>query len=251
MREAKQNTSWINRNEEYENAVSSFVKALLNPDPENQFLKDFLPFQQRVARIGLWNSLSQTLLKLTCPGVPDIYQGNELWDFSLVDPDNRRPVDYLRRQQTLESVRGSGDSEEYSAARLMENPEGGRMKLHLTAKALLLRQQHPKLFQDGEYLPLAVSGTKADHVVAFTRKLGTDILLVVAPRLITGLVNDNDGDYPPIGIRVWGDTRISLPSCACPKKYCNVLTGKLIEAGSEVNVAEILADFPVALCMLS
>ena len=249
MREAKQNTSWINRNEEYENAVSSFVKALLNPDPENLFLNDFLPFQRRVARIGLWNSLSQTLLKLTCPGVPDIYQGNELWDFSLVDPDNRRPVDYILRQRVLEAVRESGDdSEASSVARLLETPEDGRMKLHVTRRALLLRQQHPKLFADGEYLPLAVSGTRADHVVAFARKLGTDTLLVVTPRLVAGLVND--GDYPPIRACVWGDTSISLPTGDSPKKYRNILTGKLVEAGAEVEVAEILSDFPVALCLL-
>ena len=102
IREAKKNTSWINRNTEYEAAVSSFVWTLLKPGAKNRFLDDFLPFQRRVARIGLWNSLSQTLLKLTCPGVPDIYQGNDLWDFSLVDPDNRRPVDYCRRQQMFE-----------------------------------------------------------------------------------------------------------------------------------------------------
>ena len=107
IREAKQNTSWINRNTEYETAVSSFVKMLLTPSTQNRFLSDFVPFQHRVARIGLWNSLAQTLLKLTCPGVPDIYQGNELWDFSLVDPDNRRPVDYTRRQQMLQRIRTS------------------------------------------------------------------------------------------------------------------------------------------------
>jgi (1->4)-alpha-D-glucan 1-alpha-D-glucosylmutase len=249
LREAKQNTSWVNRNEEYEKAVSSFVKALLDPDPENQFLKDFLPFHRRIARIGLWNSLSQTLLKLTCPGVPDIYQGNELWDFSLVDPDNRRPVDYIRRRQILESIRESGDnSAPFPVARFLESPEDGRMKLHLTQRTLLFRQQHFKLFEDGEYLPLAVSGTKADHVVAFVRRLGADSLLVVTPRLVAGLVND--GDYPPLGAHVWGDTRISLPYGASLKKYRNVLTGKLFEAVTEVSVAEILLDFPVALCIL-
>src|ERR1700692_4855594 len=101
IREAKENTSWINRNASYENAVSSFVKKLLTPGTKNRFFNDFVAFQRRIARIGFWNSLSQTLLKLTSPGVPDIYQGNEVWDFSLVDPDNRRAVDYGRRRSIL------------------------------------------------------------------------------------------------------------------------------------------------------
>ena len=145
IREAKQNTSWINRNTEYETAVSSFVRTLLNPAAKNRFLDDFVPFQRRVARIGLWNSLSQTLLKLTCPGVPDIYQGNELWDFSLVDPDNRRPVDYIRRQQMFESIRVWGnDPDALSIGRLLETPEDGRLKMYLIWRTLCLRQQQAR-----------------------------------------------------------------------------------------------------------
>src|SRR5208282_6643120 len=171
IREAKQNTSWINRNAEYEAAVSLFVAALLDPNSNRRFLSGFLPFQRRVARLGLWNSLSQTLLKLTCPGVPDIYQGNDLWDFSLVDPDNRRPVDYIRRQQMFESIRVWGSEPDLlSIGRLLETPEDGRLKLYLIWKILRFRQQQPDIFQQGEYLPLAVEGAKADHVVAFARK---------------------------------------------------------------------------------
>jgi (1->4)-alpha-D-glucan 1-alpha-D-glucosylmutase len=249
IREAKQKTSWINRNAEYEAAVSSFVKALLTPDPENPFLNDFLPFQRRVARIGMWNSLSQTLFKLTCPGVPDLYQGNELWDFSLVDPDNRRPVDYDRRQQIFEDVRQWADASNASSlARSLETPEDGRMKLYLTWKILQLRQQQPNLFRDGGYLPLTVAGAKADHVVAFARKSATATLLVIAPRLVAGLLQD--ADLPPIGCQIWDDTTVALASCECRKKYRNVLTGKILEVGATISVSDVLAEFPVAICLL-
>jgi (1->4)-alpha-D-glucan 1-alpha-D-glucosylmutase len=249
IREAKQNTSWINRNTEYENAVLSFVRTLLKPDPKNRFLDDFLPFQRRVARIGLWNSLSQTLFKLTCPGVPDIYQGNELWNFTLVDPDNRRPVDYIRRQQLFECIRGWGDAPDASLMqRLLETPEDGRMKLYLTWRTLCLRRQQPNLFQEGEYLPLAVAGAKADHVVAFARKSETTTLLVVAPRLVAGLLNSTD--LPPIGPRIWEDTLVVLPSGDFHTGYRNVLTGKFLGSRSEISVSEVLSEFPVALCLL-
>jgi len=249
IREAKQNTSWINKNAEYETAVLSFVRALLNPDPKNRFLNDFLPFQRRVARIGMWNSLSQTLFKLTCPGVPDIYQGNELWDFSLVDPDNRRPVDYIHRQQVFESICGWSNFPDVSSmASLLQTPEDGRVKLYLTWKTLCLRRQQPSLFQEGEYLPLAVAGTKADHIVAFARKSGATTLLVIAPRLVAGLLNNTD--VPPIGSRIWKDTRVVLPAGDCRTRYRNMFTGRLLDSSAEIRVAEAFAEFPAALCLL-
>ena len=163
IREAKQNTSWINRNGEYEAAVSSFVKALLSPDEQNRFLNDFVPFQRRIARIGLWNSLSQTLLKLTCPGVPDIYQGNDLWDFSLVDPDNRRPVDYGRRLQVFESVRRlSGEPDTASVAELLETPEDSRLKLYVIWKTLCLRKEYPGALSVGRLCSFGSSGNKGE-----------------------------------------------------------------------------------------
>jgi (1->4)-alpha-D-glucan 1-alpha-D-glucosylmutase len=248
IREAKQNTGWINRNMEYEAAVLSFVRALLTRDPKNRFLADFLPFERRVARLGLWSSLSQTLFKLTCPGVPDIYQGNELWDFSLVDPDNRRPVDYIRRQQLFECVSGWGESPDASAiASLLETPEDGRMKLYVTSRALGLRQRQPNLFQEGQYLPLAVTGAKADHAVAYARRLGATTLLVIAPRLVAGLLKDSD--LSPIGSQIWEDTHVVLPTSDGRKMYQNVLTGELLDAGAEIFVSEVLAKFPLALCL--
>jgi (1->4)-alpha-D-glucan 1-alpha-D-glucosylmutase len=254
IREAKQTTSWINRNTEYENAVSSFVRTLLNPAAENRFLDDFVPFHRRVARIGLWNSLSQVLLKLTCPGVPDIYQGNELWDFSLVDPDNRRPVDYIRRQQMFESIRVWGnDPHALSIGRLLETPEDGRLKIYLIWKTLCFRQQQADLFQQGEYLPLEVEGTKAKHVVAFARKFETTRALVVVPRLIAGLLNDID--LPPIGPRIWDETHVLLPFRSGSEKCRNAFTGEVLDLQNtgeyaKIRVSKALAEFPVALCLL-
>jgi (1->4)-alpha-D-glucan 1-alpha-D-glucosylmutase len=254
IREAKQNTSWLNRNTEYETAVSSFVRTLLNPDTKNRFLSDFVPFQRRVARIGLWNSLSQTLLKLTCPGVPDIYQGNELWDFSLVDPDNRRPVDYVRRRQMFESIRGWGtDPDVLSIGRLLDTPEDGRLKLYLIWRTLCVRQQHADLFRQGEYLPLAVEGAKANHVVAFVRNSGTASVLVVVPRLVTGLLNDID--LPPIGPKIWEDTHVLVPIGSSSKNYRNAFTGEVLDLQktdgyAKIDFSKALAEFPVALCLL-
>jgi (1->4)-alpha-D-glucan 1-alpha-D-glucosylmutase len=247
IREAKRNTSWINRNTEYEAAVSSFVKALLAPGEKNRFLNDFVPFQRRVARIGLWNSLSQTLLKLTCPGVPDIYQGNELLDFSLVDPDNRRQVDYLRHQQLFEGVRGGSNVPDASSiSRLLEAPEDGQIKLYLIWRTLELRKLQPNLFQQAEYVPLEIAGAKANHLIAFARRFESSRLLVIVPRLVAGLLNPNQSDLPPIGLQIWGDTHILLP-CGCREKYRNVLTGEVLDLEAQMSVSQALGNFSVGL----
>ena len=252
IREAKQNTSWINQNNEYELAVFSFIEALLDPSAENQFLRDFLPFQERIARIGLWNSLSQSLLKLVAPGVPDIYQGNEVWDFSLVDPDNRRPVDYNQRQKTFENIQNLGGSDK-SMSRMLETPETDELKLYVIAKTLCLRKQLPELFQQGEYVPLRVEGSKARHAVAFIRTLHDKSVLLLVPRLIAGLLGTRES--PPIGPEVWEDTEIVLP-VAAPTNYRDVFAAETFEvsnykpsSGRRIPVAELLRHFPVALCL--
>jgi (1->4)-alpha-D-glucan 1-alpha-D-glucosylmutase len=252
IREAKENTSWINRNIEYETAVSSFVKALLAPGLKNRFLPDFVAFERHVARIGLWNSLAQTLLKLTCPGVPDIYQGNDLWDFSLVDPDNRRPVDFTRRVEMLHSLRGRGDALRGEDLRdLLKTPEDGRPKLYLIWRALSLRQQQPDLFQQGEYIPLRAEGARADHVVAFARKFGTAMALVVVPRQVGALLGDSD--LPPVGPEFWGDTSVLLPFHF--ENLQNLFGAGIVipeenEGHAKIAVSRLLEDFPVALCLL-
>ena len=194
------------------------------------------------------------------PRRPDIYQGNELWNLSLVDPDNRRQVDYGRGQQMFQSLRKAGsDPTPATLSSLLETPEDGRIKLYLTWRALCLRQQQPELFQEGEYVPLTVQGARADHVVAFARKSKTSTVLVVVPRLVAGLLNDND-DVPPIGSRIWGDTHILIPFCSCSQKYQNVVTGEVLDANESgvqkredyetIAVSDLLARFPVALCLL-
>jgi (1->4)-alpha-D-glucan 1-alpha-D-glucosylmutase len=251
IREAKENTSWINRNALYEGAVSSFVEKLLTPGAKNRFLNDFIPFQRRIARIGFWNSLSQTLLKLTSPGVPDIYQGNDVWDFSLVDPDSRRPVDYASRREMFESMRGwSSEPEASAATRLLETPEDGRLKLYAIWKTLCLRKEQPEIFRQGDYLPLAVQGAQADHIVAFARKFENKNVVVIIPRLVASLLNE--GETAPIGPEIWRDTQILVPSCVCCASYRNGFTGEILDLPKSgdagiIGVAEAMARFPVAL----
>jgi (1->4)-alpha-D-glucan 1-alpha-D-glucosylmutase len=249
MREAKQHTSWINRNEDYETAVSSFVRDLLTPGESNLFLHDFLPFQSRVARLGLWNSLSQTLLKLTVPGVPDVYQGNDLLDLSLVDPDNRRPVDYLRRHQILKTLAAAGSLDHSLASSSIASVDD-RLKLFVTREALRVRKRCPELFRQGEYLPLAAHGAKSNHAIAFVRKLGAFSVLVVVPRLIATLVGENQG--APIGPDIWKDSYLQLPPCGCLPTYRKAFSGSLLqtrigEAGPQISLGDALAEFPVGL----
>jgi hypothetical protein len=167
---------------------------VLDRERSRAFFENFLPFQQRIARLGLLNSLSLTLLRLTAPGVPDIYQGCELWDFSLVDPDNRRPVDFERRRMLLQALDGVGLGAPQRGESRTPSPNGlgavlddGRAKLHLIRRALHLRRQRPELFTDGDYRPLAVEGPHAERLCVFSRSLGGRSLVVIVPRLLAGL----------------------------------------------------------------
>jgi (1->4)-alpha-D-glucan 1-alpha-D-glucosylmutase len=191
LHEAKLNTSWIQPNEEWDAAMHDFVRGILDSSPRNKFLPSFLPVVQDIARLGAINSLTQTLLKLTSPGVPDIYQGNEIWDFSLVDPDNRRPVDYKRRREMLEALSASTPDE------LMQNWPDGRIKMFLMRQVLQFRRKHVDLFQRGEYLPLAASGTFAECCVSFARRLGNQWIVVIAPQLSTSSPVGDPGRYRP------------------------------------------------------
>ncbi|SOD40019.1 malto-oligosyltrehalose synthase [Nitrosovibrio sp. Nv4] len=249
-REAKVNSSWINPNREYEEATQDFVRTLLSPQSVNLFLRDFLPFQQRIAWLGAFNSLSQLLLKLTSPGVPDIYQGNEVWDFSLVDPDNRRRVDYRERCAALRAIRSMDEGASTCAQRLMENMRDGRIKLYLTWKALIFRRECEQLFRDGDYVPLKAHGRRAEHVCAFARHHGNETLLVVVPRLFDKLIREH-GQFP-VGEALWAGTWLELPPDSLHEKWTNVLTGETFtgqrpreERGLEL--AQIFRTFPYAL----
>ncbi|HSD51652.1 MAG TPA: malto-oligosyltrehalose synthase, partial [Candidatus Methylomirabilis sp.] len=184
-KEAKVNTSWINPNEAYDEALRSFVAQILEPGPGNRFLGDFVPFQGFTARLGMVNSLAQTLIKMTAPGVPDFYQGIEVWDFSLVDPDNRRPVDFALRAALLAELReriAAGDLA--SLARdLVEQWPDGRIKLYTIHRALTCRRQAPDLFRAGAYVPLRSEGRRADRLCVFARRWESQTALTVVPRL--------------------------------------------------------------------
>jgi len=198
LHEAKLNTSWIQPNEEWDAAMRDFVAKILEPSPRNKFIPVFVPIAKEVAQLGAVNSLTQILLKLTSPGVPDIYQGNEIWDYSLVDPDNRRPVDYKRRREMLESLAAA------NARDLVRDWPDGRIKMFLTQRVSQFRREHTELFQHGEYLPLTPSGTLAECCVSFARELEDQWIIVIAPRLSSHV------GFPPIG-ESWKDTIVELP----------------------------------------
>ena len=235
LNEAKLNTSWIQPNDEWLDATRNFVAKILEPGRKNKFLPSFLPFAEQLARIGAINSLSQTLLKLTSPGVPDIYQGNELWNLCLVDPDNRRPVDYKVRAEMLSCLSTK------SADELLRNWPDGRIKLFLIQRALRFRREHVDLFQQGDYLPLRISGDFANQCVAFARQLGRHTAIVIVPRLSARI------GFPPIGDR-WKDTIIELPEGFPLERWRQVITGhEFWIKERRVRVADALSILPFAL----
>ncbi len=251
-KEAKLNTSWINPNAAYDEALKNFVARILDPRPDNRFLADFTKFHRPIARLGMLNSLAQVLIKITAPGVPDFYQGSELWDFSLVDPDNRRPVDFATRSALLADLQeriASGDVSGL-ARDLVEHWGDGRIKLYTIHRALICRRQAPLLFQAGDYVPLSTVGDHAVHVCAFARRRATGIILTVVPRLTSPLTGD--GTRLPLGRAVWGDTRVLLPRDFPGRPYLNLLTGTELQPASSnsersLALGEVLAEFPVAL----
>jgi (1->4)-alpha-D-glucan 1-alpha-D-glucosylmutase len=246
LKEAKVHTSWITPNTDYEQAVLSFTRAILDRREGAAFLDDLAALQKKVAWFGMFNSLSQTVLKLGAPGVADVYQGNELWDFSLVDPDNRRPVDFELRRQLLETIIArSGEGDRLGLTRqLLESCPDGRIKLYVSQRLLCLRRERPGLFVGGGYVPL-----RADpHLAAFARTSNGQTLVIVAPLLIATLMRGSLA--PPIGAEVWRDQRLALPG-EVGRVFEDLFTGRRLNAierrgGADLKVAEVLADFPVA-----
>ncbi|WP_262966859.1 malto-oligosyltrehalose synthase [Methylobacter psychrophilus] len=254
VREAKVHSSWVNPNTDYEDAVLAFTDALIKAPIEGEFMSDFLPFQRRIARLGLFNSLSQTLIKLTAPGVPDIYQGCELLDFSLVDPDNRRPVDFTHRKTLLDALQTlstqTPQQRSVGVRALSDTLEDGRGKLLVVKSALALRERKPEVFWQGSYVPLAVKGEQAAHVCAYARIAGNSYVITVAPRFFAGLTDE--AAMLPIGEKIWGDTTVVIPFHKLGTHYVCAFTGKLLEpqqqlSGWRLSVAQMLAEFPVGL----
>jgi (1->4)-alpha-D-glucan 1-alpha-D-glucosylmutase len=246
-REAKLHTSWISPDEEYERALAGYVQALLGRLQPNPFLDELRAQAGTFAWFGALNSLSMALVKFGSPGVPDLYQGNELLDLSLVDPDNRRPVDYERRRRLLEELHDMGARPDLvkAARAYAEAPHDGRGKLLVTWRLLELRRRLPALFDEGGYAPLEAHGAKAAHVIAFARARDPHALIVIAGRLFARMLG-----LPgrlPLGEAAWGDTGIAAGALADGTALVNVLTGEtLAVSGGRIRLAEAFSSFPGA-----
>ena len=252
LQEAKVHTSWINPNQAYDEAVQQFIAAVLDPTKSGAFLEDLRAFQKPMSHFGMINSLAQTLVKIAAPGVADFYQGSELWDLSLVDPDNRRPVDYHKRRQMLGELRSrsqtNGGEQLRLAKELVSCMADGRIKLYVTNKGLETRREMPGLFTRGSYTSLVANGAHAEQAFGFLRSSNTHSAIAVAPRLISWLT---EGGLP-CGKKVWQDTAFIIPDEIANREWHNIFTGQVLESrreGENANLplAEILADFPVAL----
>ncbi len=253
LREAKSRTSWVNPDAEYEDAMARFVSGILDPVRAQDFLADFETFQHRVSAYGIYHSLAQVLLKMTAPGIPDFYQGSELWDFSLVDPDNRRPVDFDLRRTILEEFLAqetAGAPPEKRLEELLGRRDDGRIKLWLILQTLRFRRRHEDLFLAGEYVPLQGTGPRRDHLFAFARLHNDAAAVTVIPRLLTVLLPDPS--LLPVGEALWAETGITVPSWKPGSAYRNVLTGARLRTISEgdrqiLPAAEVFHSCPVAL----
>jgi (1->4)-alpha-D-glucan 1-alpha-D-glucosylmutase len=248
-REAKEQTTWVDPDADFERALEEFTRAILSFEVAPEFVDDAAAFASRVSRPGMWNSLARTVLQLASPGTPDIYQGDELWNFLLVDPDNRRPVDYERRRALLTDV-ASGFAEPAGRARflseLLRTPEDGRIKLHVLHRLLRARLAHPELLAGGGYEALAVSGPAAAHVFVFIRTTGGEAAVAAVPRLLTRELRPADA-LPPAK-EFWDGTRIHLPAGLAAAEFEHALSGAAIRADEAAIDAGALFDaLPVAL----
>ncbi|SMF06612.1 MULTISPECIES: malto-oligosyltrehalose synthase [unclassified Pseudomonas] len=235
LREAKLRSSWNAPNEAYEAACASYIDGLLLDDENQQLRKSVADAAQLIACPGALNGLVQTLLRMTVPGVPDLYQGNEYWDFSLVDPDNRRPVDYALRRRTLDDAT--------TPAELLAHWRDGRIKQALIARVLDCRQAHAELFRRGAYLPLNVQGRHADKVLAFARLGDDERAIVIAPRLASSLLGG--APTPLIPAHNWDDTRLILPFALSPANSTGLFSSAAVSPTKELLLSAVLSEFPV------
>jgi (1->4)-alpha-D-glucan 1-alpha-D-glucosylmutase len=249
LREAKLHTSWINVNAPYEQGVAQFIDLLLQPSAGGSFVAELRRFVGELLIPGICNSLAQLVLKITAPGVPDIYQGTELWDLSLVDPDNRRPVDFAARRALLAELDADADAARPAlAAELLRRPADGRVKLLVTSRALRHRRRHRGLYDRGAYHPLTVEGSRARNVVAFARSLDGETSITIVGRLLASLAPNRS---LPLGEAAWGDTRIILPPFMPQGAYREIVTNDVVEPDggqppSSLRVSRAFANLPVA-----
>jgi (1->4)-alpha-D-glucan 1-alpha-D-glucosylmutase len=232
VNEARRNTTWVQPNDAWLEAGDRFVDRILDPETGREFLTSFRPRARRLASLGLVNTLAQLTLKVTSPGVPDFYQGTELWDLSLVDPDNRRPVDFAVRAALAQKPLSSLDW-----TVLLQQWRSGELKLQLTRALLELRWNYEEVFRNGDYRPLEPISRFADNIVAFARKAGDATVVVLVPRLTSRLGS------PPLGI-VWDDTAVALPKVK--GSWRNAVTGQRFSADGEVSIAHAFSELPLA-----
>jgi (1->4)-alpha-D-glucan 1-alpha-D-glucosylmutase len=248
VREAKVQTRWVRPNPDYEKALSNFVNSILSEGPRNKFLPDIQAFQDRIGPHGAINALSQLLIKITAPGTPDFYQGTEVWNLRLVDPDNREPVDFNAHQQLMRKLdaRSAGVAR-YAVQDLMRNWRDGMIKLFLTSRALSVRREMPQAFR-GDYIPLRAIGERAENVCSFARCRGSQWAVLVVPRFSTQVMRfENDR----LTQQDWGETAVVMPANA-PERLTDAFTGETWEphaAGRErrLEIHPLFAALPFAL----
>ncbi len=245
VREAGVCTSWNDPDQDFEAALRRFIRAIFKSSPSNRFLPPFIQFQRRIAFYGVFNSLSQTLIRITAPGVPDFYRGTENWDLSFVDPDNRRPVDFEARAAQLNAIRGREDAAGLPdlLKEMLLSPGDGRLKLFLIRRALAARRARRDLFLNGNYVPLAVEGPHRDSIVAFQRSHQGRCAVTVAPRFLSSVITQ--GEFP-FGREIWKETALELP--AKTPVWREAITGAEVKAeGGTVFIGDVLQRFPVGL----
>ncbi len=238
IREAKVYTAWIANDEQYEKSCIDFVEKILNPADNNTFLDEFVIFAQKINFFGMINSLSGVVLKILSPGVPDFYQGTELWDFSLVDPDNRKPVDYELRKKYLDEILYEYKDKKNLVSKLLKSYKNGKIKLYFTYQLLNYRKKNSDLFNSGEYIPLKVEGKFKNNIIAFARKKDKKYIICVIPRFLTEITEFNT---LPLG-KLWKDTKIVLPVKS--DKWKNILTDEIIKGKNKLHISEIFTEIP-------
>lgn len=240
LREAKEHTNWSDPNTEFENDVAQFVEDILNYEP---FRKSFDPFNHKVTFFGVVNSLGQSLIKVTAPGIPDIYQGSELWDLSYVDPDNRRPVDYdLRKQYLKEFEDNNKNSQPGFLHKLLNEYSSGKVKMFTLYQALKERSVYPVFFERAEYIPLDLSSEYANKVISFARKYENTWYIIAVPLNVTSL---STVDHFPLG-ELWSQGHLKLPDNA-PTEWDNIYSGEIINSNGQLELSDLFKSFPVAM----
>ncbi len=247
IREAKVHTRWIEPKEAHERAVIRFVELILSRETAPRFLADVAQFQRRIAWCGMINGLGQALLKIVCPGTPDFYQGSDMWDFRLVDPDNRAPVDFAERRRALSGLPKGGANSKAAFEFLQKWPDG-RIKLHVTRAGLRCRRQYPELFTEGDFLPVAARGARSENVISILRNHDGNSVLAVIPRWLARTYTEPERVS---SAEFWNGTILLLPEFA-PQFWTNMLTGESVEsqiaeASRLLLVSDALKSFPVAL----